>query len=103
MSGPDSNYPLWLAKADNDFQNIQNNLEARQVPWNTVCFHAQQAAGKLLKALLVYQCQVPSRTHDPVALLAPCVAHEEDLRILEEDCRKLTVFAVGSRYRDDLF
>ena len=45
----------------------------------------------------------PARTHDRVALLARCVEFEGALDLLEEDCRKLTAYAVGSRYPDDLF
>jgi HEPN domain-containing protein len=34
----------WLKKADNDLLNVRNNLAARKVPYDTVCFHCQQAA-----------------------------------------------------------
>jgi len=100
---PDSNYSVWLAKAENDFLNIENNLQAARVPWDTVCFHAQQAAEKLLKAFLVYHGQIATRTHDLVALLARCVEFQPELASLESDCRQLTVYAVSSRYPDDLF
>ncbi len=40
MSSHKSNYIAWLAKADNDLLNIDNNLAAEHVPWDTVCFHA---------------------------------------------------------------
>jgi HEPN domain-containing protein len=103
MRGPDSNYSVWLAKAENDLLNIRNNLEASDIPWDTVCFHAQQAAEKLLKAFLVRHGRAPSRTHDLVALLARCLEIEPDLAILENDCHQLTYYAVGSRYPDDLF
>lgn len=103
MNVPESNYTAWLAKAENDFLNVENNLRASRVPWDTVCFHAQQAAEKLLKAFLVFRGETPTRTHDLVALLAKCVELERDLETLEEDCRRLTVYAVGSRYPDDLF
>lgn len=43
----------WLAKAKNDLLNADNNLKADEVPYDTVCFHCQQAAEKLLKAYLV--------------------------------------------------
>lgn len=59
MSSRRSNYVAWLAKADNDLLNIDNNLAAEQVPWDTVCFHAQQVAEKVLKAYLVYHGQRP--------------------------------------------
>ena len=35
----------WLAKADNDLLNADNNLSSERVPFDTVCFHCQQAAG----------------------------------------------------------
>ncbi|MGA2983662.1 MAG: HEPN domain-containing protein [Terriglobia bacterium] len=53
-----------MAKADNDLLNIENNLAAAHVPWDTVSFHAQQAAEKLLKAYLVYHGRALPRTHD---------------------------------------
>jgi hypothetical protein len=49
MNGPRSNCIAWLSKAENDLLNIENNLSAARVPWDTICFHAQQAAEKLLK------------------------------------------------------
>jgi HEPN domain-containing protein len=103
MSSRKSNYTAWLAKVDNDLLNIDNNLAAERVPWDTVCFHAQQAAEKLLKAYLVYHGRTPTRTHDLVALLARCVEIATGLTALEGDCRSLTYYAVGSRYPDDLF
>jgi len=103
MSGAKSNYLAWIAKADHDFLNIQNNLNGPNVPWDTVCFHAQQAAEKLLKAFLVYHGQPFLRTHDLVAILAGCVAIEPSLSALEDDCRRLTYYAVTARYPDDLY
>ena len=64
MSAPESHYAAWIAKADSDFLNIENNLTVARVPWDTVCFHAQQAAEKLLKAFLVYHGHPLLRTHD---------------------------------------
>ena len=43
----------WLAKAGNDLLNADNNLNSEKVPYDTVCFHCQQAAEKILKAYLV--------------------------------------------------
>ncbi len=42
----------WLAKAMNDLLNADNNLKSEVIPFDTVCFHCQQAAEKLLKAYL---------------------------------------------------
>jgi HEPN domain-containing protein len=103
MSAPDTNYAAWLAKAESDFLNIKNNLSAPLIPWDTVCFHSQQAAEKTPKAFLVFHHRPLARTHDLVALLARCVEIEPSLAGLEEDCRRLTFFAVASRYPDDLY
>ena len=103
MSSPESNFLAWLRKADHDLLNIQNNLAAREIPWDTVCFHAQQAAEKILKAFLVFHGRDLSKTHDLVALLARCADCEAGLAGLESDCRTLTSYGVAARYPDDLF
>ena len=72
MNEPERDYRAWITKAENDLLNIRNNLAAERVPWDTVCFHAQQVAEKLLKALLVYHGRSPLRAHDLVALLIEC-------------------------------
>jgi HEPN domain-containing protein len=103
MSSPESNFVAWLHKADHDLLNIDNNLAAKEIPWDTVCFHAQQVAEKLLKAFLVSQGRDLSKTHDLVALLALCVECNTGLAVLESDCRKLTSYGVAARYPDGLF
>ncbi len=99
----DARWKAWVRKADSDLLNIENNLNAERVPWDTVCFHAQQAVEKRLKAWLIFHAQTPRRTHDLVALLADCVALEPVLASLESDCRRLTDYAIQSRYPDDLY
>jgi HEPN domain-containing protein len=97
MSNPDDPQ-TWVTKADSDLLNIRNNLAAARVPWDTVCFHAQQAAEKMLKAVLVSRGEAAGRTHDLVALLAEAVAAGVPLETLEPDCRLLTPYAVLLRY-----
>ena len=101
MSAAEPEWRQWLAKADNDLLNIQNNLASREIPWDTVCFHAQQAAEKMFKALIVHDGGTPNRTHDLVALLAACSASNPELRQLENDCRTLSLLATRVRYPDD--
>ena len=103
MKRPDSNYKAWLNKAANDMLNIENNLVASSIPWDTVCFHAQQAAEKTLKAFLAFHHLPVTRTHDLVALLTSCLSLAGELADLEEGCRRLTYYAVTSRYPDDLY
>lgn len=103
MSSAKSNFLAWLRKADHDLLNIENNLAANDIPWDTVCFHAQQVAEKVLKAFLAYHGRDLLKTHDLVALLTHCVNINGTLSDLEADCRKLTSYGVAARYPDELF
>ena len=98
MNAPESDHEHWVAKAENDLLNIENNIGAGRVPWDTVCFHAQQVAEKYLKALLVRQRTPFPRTHDLEALLTLCLRERPALAFLREDCIRLTTYAVGVRY-----
>ncbi len=103
MNSAESNFSAWLRKADHDLLNIENNLAAKDIPWDTVCFHAQQAAEKVLKAFLAYHGRALLKTHDLIALLAQCVNVDRTLSDFEADCRKLTSYGIAARYPDDLF
>jgi HEPN domain-containing protein len=100
MSAATPDYRAWLDKADEDLLCIQNELAAARKPWSVICFCAQQAAEKHLKAFLVFHRVPPERTHDLTALLAACVPLEKSLASLETDCRALNSFAVDIRYPD---
>ncbi len=97
MNNPDDPR-TWIAKAENDILNIRNNMSAERVPRDTVCFHAQQAAEKMLKAFVVSRGQTVGRTHNLEALLAEAVAAGGALGVLEADCQLLTPYAVMLRY-----
>lgn len=98
MSNLNEELLSWLRKAENDFLNIENNLSSERVPWDTVCFHAQQAAEKLLKTAILARGIRPPRTHDLLALLSICSEGDPSLSVLVEECRMLTSFAVEIRY-----
>jgi HEPN domain-containing protein len=102
MSAPESNWASWLAKADNDFLCIRNNLAAERAPWDAVCYHAQQAAEKMLKAFVVFHVRQPWKTHDLLALLGECVALDAAVGELADDCEVLNPYSVEVRYPDDL-
>ena len=59
----------WLAKARSDLLNADNNLSSAEIPFDTVCFHCQQAAEKLLKSFLVGRGLPFPLTHDLLLLL----------------------------------
>jgi HEPN domain-containing protein len=92
----------WVSKAENDLLNVQNNLRAERIPWDTVCFHCQQAAEKYLKAILVvHNLEIP-RTHDLEALLNVIEGRFPALRHQRSDLQWLTTYAVAVRYPPEL-
>jgi HEPN domain-containing protein len=93
----------WLAKAENDLLNADNNLKSEIVPYDTVCFHCQQAAEKLLKAYLVARGVRPPFTHDLLLLLEEVLPHRADAEMLRDDLALLMPYAVGVRYPDEMF
>ena len=98
MSSPESNWHAWVNKAEHDRLNIRNNLAAQEVPWDTVCFHAQQVAEKMLKAHLVVHGVQPPKIHDLMALLEECLAHDALLDELRSPCLLLNAYPVVIRY-----
>jgi HEPN domain-containing protein len=90
----------WLAKADSDLMASRRLLDGGG-PYDAVCFHAQQAAEKALKAwLAVADAPIP-RTHNLEDLQAQCLALPpmEIASGLEAlDLSDLTSFAVEARY-----
>ncbi|WHZ28627.1 MAG: hypothetical protein OJF51_003425 [Nitrospira sp.] len=87
----------WVLKAEHDLLNIENNPAAREIPWGTVSFHAQQCAEKYLKALLISWQIDPPKIHDLTelyALLPDGLLVDFDARLLEE----LNPYSIEGRY-----
>ncbi len=64
MNGKPGEHQAWVEKAEEDWLCIRNELAAEHQPWSVICFHAQQATEKYLKAFLVAKGVRPERTHD---------------------------------------
>lgn len=93
----------WLAKANNDLLNADNNLKAEDIPFDTVCFHCQQAAEKMPKAYLVAQGKPHPPTHDLLLLLEKILPLNSTAEALRDDLAILTPYSVEIRYPDDWF
>ncbi len=93
----------WLFRADEDLAVIEELLRSDpQAYASTICFHAQQAVEKYLKALLAVKGVDFPKTHDLDFLLTECrkiTSGELD----NLDLRSLTDFGVSVRYPDDFF
>jgi HEPN domain-containing protein len=87
----------WVLKAEHDLLNIENNLAAREIPWDTVGFHAQQCVEKYLKALLISRQIDPPKIHDLTelyALLPDGLLEDFNVHSLEE----LNPYSIEGRY-----
>jgi HEPN domain-containing protein len=65
----------------------------------SICFHAQQAAEKYLKAVLAYQGIAIPKTHNISKLIELCAIIDESFGALSSDADQLNLFAVEMRYR----
>jgi HEPN domain-containing protein len=92
---------LWIAKAENDLLDADNNLQSARIPFDSVCFHCQQAAEKLLKAFLAGNGIPPPRTHDLLALSEAVFPLAPSVERLRESLSLLTPYAISARYPDD--
>jgi HEPN domain-containing protein len=88
----------WMKKADEDYQLVITLLRRKKIPSNAICFHAQQAAEKHLKAVLQERGIRFARTHDLVALLGLLGTDAGTLPLLADDLRRLSDYAVIVRY-----
>ena len=98
MTGTPASVSAWLGKAQGDL-DVATVLSVQEDPhWDVVVFHAQQAAEKFLKALLVRNGQRPPKIHDLTRLLDICMPYAPGLTAFVEDCVFLSPLAVVSRY-----
>lgn len=88
----------WLAKAEEDLRTAAYTLKlGRKCPAAVVCFHAQQAVEKYLKAYLAHRGIAFPKTHEIESLVAMMPARARPGLRLEEQTL-LTEYAVGTRY-----
>jgi len=92
----------WLFRANEDIAVIINLVDSgTEYYTSTICFHAQQAVEKFLKAFLVSHDIDFPRTHDLDFLLLEC--QKIDQEAFEIDLKSLTDFGVSARYPDDFY
>ena len=92
----------WLFRAKEDIAVIDSLFKSDPVLYaSTICFHAQQAVEKFLKAFLVYNNIDFPRTHDIDFLLLEC--QKIDKKSFDLDLGSLSEFGVSIRYPDDFY
>jgi len=102
MKGPRDSALGLLEKASHDLVAAKATVAVGEA-FDTVCFHAQQAAEKSLKALLaVKNVEYPKR-HDIGELVSLAKAHFPEVAGLEDALFSLTPYAVEMRYDDEMY
>ena len=91
----------WLQYARDDLRIAELIREARDAPPRIACFHAQQAAEKAIKALLIaHQTRFP-HVHDLVEL-AGLLPEAGGVGASERDLEDLSLWAIEPRYPGDV-
>jgi len=94
---PDGGSPAdWLRHARSDVA-LSRTATGADVLLEALCFHAQQAAEKALKAVLVAHNLRPPRTHN-LRVLVELLPDEVPVPTEAEEAAALTDYAVMARY-----
>ncbi len=86
----------WLRFSGDD-QKAARNL-FKDGPWNMVCFHAQQAAEKSLKAYLHLRSNEVPRIHSLGKLVELCSQHDRTFQRIKNDALSLDRYYIPTRY-----
>lgn len=92
----------WRAKAESDL-SAANWILGGEGPYDTACFHAQQAIEKALKALLAFKAQPIPRSHDLDELQRLCLTAYSDSKLAALDLAEATDYAVALRYDNEFW
>jgi HEPN domain-containing protein len=89
----------WIGKAEGDYFTALREYRVRKHPnYDAVCFHAQQAAEKYLKAYLLERGISFPKTHSLVELLELCLTVDSSFEFYRDVLVSLERYAVQYRY-----
>jgi len=91
----------WVEKAEHDLEAARRIMVVEEgCPYDTVCFHCQQATEKYLKALLTMLGIQAPRSHD-LERLAHLLPAGHAIAVSVSDLASLNPYAVEVRYAGD--
>ena len=94
----DPEVAAWLGKVRSDLRMAEFAVETDDPMWDQACYHAQQAAEKSLKGLMVaVDLEVP-RTHVLTGLVAALMGPVPGAKDLLEHAAVLSAYGVAPRY-----
>ena len=88
----------WIKKADRDLEVSKRELKLPKPLTDIICFHAQQAAEKYMKAYLIWLDIGFQKTHDIEDLVVLASKKDPSILKLKDYGAELSSFAVEVRY-----
>jgi len=88
----------WFDVAEMDISSAKYLQKMHPTPIEIVCYHCQQSSEKYLKGFLALNGHEIKRTHDLGLLNKLCFEYDDEFKILEEACLRLTDYGVNIRY-----
>lgn len=100
--GGDRSWEVWLQRAKSNLARAKQGRQSEDILFEDLCFDAQQAAEKALKALLLYLNLDYPRTHS-IGHLLSLIERRGKIPIPQEvrEAVTLTDYAVTTRYPGD--
>ncbi|MBI4646653.1 MAG: HEPN domain-containing protein [Bacteroidia bacterium] len=88
----------WLISSVGDLTLAKKGKISKKIPYEPLCFHAQQAAEKGLKAILIFKNKEFEKTHSIARLLELINETGLDIPPAMKETISLTRFATRMRY-----
>jgi HEPN domain-containing protein len=88
----------WLRRARSNLSRCRSDSRLPEVLFEDLCFDAQQAAEKAIKAVLVLGGRRVPRTHDLAELVSLVTATGVEVPRDVQEAKRLTPYAVAGRY-----
>lgn len=88
----------WLYFAESDLKSARASLN--EEIYHIVCFHAQQAVEKIIKARILKSGKNPPRVHKLVGLLDLYPFIKQELKEMMDNIEYLDQFYIPTRYPD---
>jgi HEPN domain-containing protein len=94
----------WIDFSQMDLLTAQHLLKTMYPkPLEIICYHCQQSAEKMIKALLLAQGETVPRIHDLGLLIEVLVESLDPPADILDACDNLTPYGVKARYPQEMF
>ena len=88
----------WFDIAEQDLSSAKYLQNMQPIPIEIICYHCQQSAEKFLKGYLAGNGHKIVKTHDLILLNNLCKKFNDEFKLVEEECLRLTDYGVNIRY-----